>query len=451
MNISASDVEARLAEWAAGKIQVGAGDDEIARALLLDSLAVMGTGIKARASQTLLHYRDAMTPGDCPVVGTNERVAPKAAALRNATAGAAELWDDTSLVMNTHSSVPIFAALISAAVEARRDTTLGAFIEAYVAGMEVQLAVLRLCGRGLYQRGYHSTGLLGVIGVAAAVGHLRNFSPSQMHRLLGISASMGSGLRVQFGSDVMPLHSGLAAERGLAAADFAEAGVLPDSAALTGRFGFVQCYTDTPPLAAWAGPEGLAATETVLKRYPVGAPNMAPVDAALQVRSHLGDNPGGVPIKAIVCRADRWVEYTIGLGLPPAPFAGRVNLPFCVAAALLYGNRLSESFIGDGPVSSEIRQLIDVFTLQIDDLTDEAGQPWSTIEVVTPSGRFSARSTPATYVSPSLKGTSGDAIRAKMLEVSALRGSGASIVDFVCNAPADAKLSRLLELVQTRS
>lgn len=446
MSDTASTVEADLAAWSGGRIEVSAADDEIARALLLDSLAVMGTGIKARASRSLLGYANVMVSGDCPIVGTAELGSPAAAALRNGTAGAAELWDDTSLVMNTHSSVPIFATLLSDAVAVK--PTYGQFIEAYVAGMEVQLAIVRLCGRSLYQRGYHSTGLLGAIGAAVATGHLRGYSPEQMLRVIGISASMGSGLRVQFGSDVMPLHSGLAAERGLAAADLAAAGIVPDERTLTGRYGFVQCHTDAPGAASWSGPAGLAATETVLKRYPVGAPNMAPVDAVLQVRSQLGPDLRTGDIDKIVCRADRWVEYTIGLGVPPAPYAGRVNLPFCVAAALLHGDRLSEAFVGDEPVSSEIRRLIELFTLEVDDMTDPSGQPWSSIEVTTREGHYSARSTPAAYVLPSLSGTSGDAIRAKMMDVASLRETSASIVDFVCYAPSHAPLSTLLELVR---
>src|SRR5690606_11826875 len=155
-------------------------------------------------------------------------------------------------------------------------------LAAYVVGMETEMALRSIAGHSMYLRGYHNTGLLGPAGVAAAVARLRGAEPEVVRNAIGIAASLGAGMRVQFGSDVMPLHSGLAAERGLAAVELAEAGIRPDPQALTGRYGFAECYSDTPERpGSWDGPLELATAEIVLKQYPVGVPNMAPVDAAL--------------------------------------------------------------------------------------------------------------------------------------------------------------------------
>lgn len=439
-----SSIEAQLAAWAGRRQTVSPGDDEIIRALLLDSLAVMATGSEVAATRTLRRARSVQAPGRVPLIGTAESADATAAAVINATAGAAELWDDTSIWMNTHSSVPIFAALISASVD--RDPTLGEVIEAYVVGLEVQLAVRALAGDSLYLRGYHSTGLLGVIGAAIAVTHLRGEPPATIARALGIAASMGSGIRAQFGSDVMPLHSGFAAERGLFAAELAETGIQPDDRAITGRFGLVECYSDAPAASGtWSGPMGLEAADIVLKRFPIGAPNMAPVDAALRVREQFGGQPDLARIAAIRCRADRWIEYTIGLDVPPARSAGRVNLPFCVVAALVHGTGIREAFLGDDPIGPEERQLIEGFAVEVGDFRDESGQRSAELEVIVGDRRVSAWSSPAAYVHPTLDGASGAAIREKV--VAAFADTGDRVVDLVADGGPDLRFAELLDLV----
>ncbi len=428
----ASTVEADLARWAGARRSVSSEDESIVRALLLDSLAVMGTGSEERAARALAGSPSASSPGGVPVIGTPRTASPASAALLNATAGAAELWDDTSIWMNTHSSVPIFAALMSAADGI--EVSLGDVIESYVVGLEVQLAVRAQAGGSLYLRGYHSTGLLGVIGAGVAVAHLRGCPPELIQATLGIAASMGSGLRVQFGSDVMALHSGLAAERGLAAADLAAAGIVPDERSITGRFGFVECHSDEPHVtAAWSGPMGLAAADIVLKRYPVGAPNIAPVDAALRVREQLGGAPELSDISSITCRADRWIEYTIGLDTPPARYAGRVNLPYCVIAALLHGTDLRRAFLSDEPVGQPERRLIESFHVEVGDFRDASGQRSAEVEIVVGGRRRAAWSAPEAYVHPSLEGSSGEAIRQKVLAVPAFGDAAAPLIETVAH------------------
>ena len=438
--------EGDLAEWSGAKVVISDEDEALVRALLLDSLAVMGTGSSARPAQALQASTIPNSPGPVAVIGTGRSSSPGAAALLNATAGASELWDDTSLWMNTHSSVPIFAALMSVAPEL--EPSLGDVIEAYVVGLEAQLAVRSQTGHSLYLRGYHSTGLLGVIGCAMAVAHLRRYPPHLMARVLGIAASMGSGVRAQFGSDVMPLHSGFAAERGLAAVEFAAAGVVPDRRAITGRYGLVECFSDEPAITDhWTGPMGLGSADIVLKRYPIGAPNIAPVDAALRLRERLGGSVDLASVRSITCHADRWVEYTIGVGVPPAPHAARVNLPFCVIAALAHGQDLPSAFHGDDEITGETRRLIESFAVEVGDFRDESGQRSAEVELAIGDTRVSASSSADAYVLPTLEGGSGEAIYEKVMAVRAFGGAGPILFETVASGAASLPFRTILDVL----
>jgi 2-methylcitrate dehydratase PrpD len=59
---------------------------------------------------------------------------------------------------------------------------------------------------------------------------------------LGLAASMASGLAVNFGSLAKPLHAGMAAERGLFAAQLAQIGFTANLNALEGALGFYHAY-----------------------------------------------------------------------------------------------------------------------------------------------------------------------------------------------------------------
>lgn len=55
---------------------------------------------------------------------------------------------------------------------------------------------------------------------------------------LGLAASMASGLAANFGSLIKPLHGGMAAERGLFAAQLAKNGFTANPNALEDSLGF---------------------------------------------------------------------------------------------------------------------------------------------------------------------------------------------------------------------
>ena len=97
-----------------------------------------------------------------------------------------------------------------------------------------------------YEIGYHSTATLGLFGAVSAVARLRGLDAETSHVALAIAASMAGGLRLNFGTDVKPLHVGLAAANAVHAADWAEAGLTASRADLFSPEGMLATLSARP-------------------------------------------------------------------------------------------------------------------------------------------------------------------------------------------------------------
>lgn len=91
------------------------------------------------------------------------------------------------------------------------------FLEAFLVGFEVECKIAEAIRPDHYNRGFHSSGTIGAFAAAAGAARLLGLDAGKLTHALGITASMSSGIRVNFGSMTKPLHVGRAAENGLVA------------------------------------------------------------------------------------------------------------------------------------------------------------------------------------------------------------------------------------------
>lgn len=194
---------------------------------ILDTLAVLIAGsvedATARIAQTLAPQWDGQGfPSFDPAI----RLRPDEAALLYGTAAHALDFDDVSMLALGHPSAPILAALLAAGPWGRLNGQ--AFCEAYTIGAEVTIRMGQAIGFNHYDLGFHTTATMGVFGATAAVARLRRLDSSMTAKALAIAASLASGLRLNFGSMMKPVHAGMAAANALRAIDWACAGVEAD-------------------------------------------------------------------------------------------------------------------------------------------------------------------------------------------------------------------------------
>ena len=121
-------------------------------------------------------------------------------------------FDDAQANLAGHFSTVLYSALL--AVLEPTDTWHD-FLRAYIIGAELEGIIGSLINPAHRTQGWHSTGTVGVIGAAAAIGALRGLHGESLAQLLSLAATQSAGMFFQSGTDGKPLHAGLAARNGV--------------------------------------------------------------------------------------------------------------------------------------------------------------------------------------------------------------------------------------------
>ena len=174
----------------------------VARIAFLDYLASLAPAETEQAVQDLARF-----------IGTNgENVSKADKALYYGFASHYLDFDDAQANLAGHFSTVLYSALL--AVLEPHDTWHD-FLRAYIIGAELEGIIGSLINPAHRTQGWHSTGTVGVIGAAAAIGALRGLHGESLAQLLSLAATQSAGMFFQSGTDGKPLHAGLAACNGV--------------------------------------------------------------------------------------------------------------------------------------------------------------------------------------------------------------------------------------------
>lgn len=238
----------RLAEHATGDHVIDVEARDRARLFLLDYLAIASAGAlkdsaRAAASAVTSWGPDDTVAGGCVLEGSTRRASAQDAALVNGiTAHGLEL-DDTHEESSSHPGVAVWPALI--AVAESNGNTMGQLFAAAVTGYDVMCSAGVLLGAAeSYGRGFHPTGVAGILGAAAGCARLLGLDLNQTTHALGIAADSASG-SLEFLSDgswTKRLNAGAAASGGVRAALLARAGFTAPRRSIEGRDGWLVQY-----------------------------------------------------------------------------------------------------------------------------------------------------------------------------------------------------------------
>lgn len=177
-------------------------------------------------------------PGVMPLVGRAEQVGLREVVLVNGAAGHALDYDDGLYAMIAHPSVTVAPALLGLSAHLGRS---GAeLVSAWVLALEFGGRTGLALSYSHYRRGFHGTGTVGAMAVAAGCGALLRLDEGHQACAIGLAATRAAGLKASFGTEAKPLHAGWGALIGLTAAQWAARG-----------------YTGAPDV--FGNPAGLAA------------------------------------------------------------------------------------------------------------------------------------------------------------------------------------------------
>ena len=121
-------------------------------------------------------------------------------------------FDDAQANLAGHFSTVLYSALLAVL---EPNDTWDDFFRAYIIGAELEGIIGSLINPAHRTQGWHSTGTVGVIGAAAAIGALRGLHGESLAQLLSLAATQSAGMFFQSGTDGKPLHAGLAARNGV--------------------------------------------------------------------------------------------------------------------------------------------------------------------------------------------------------------------------------------------
>jgi len=282
-------------------------------------------------------FRHGARPADARILFGTERVASRDAALINATAGHALDYDDVAFC--GHPSVVLVPCLLA---EGERLGSSGFdLIKAYVVGYEVWAELFFREPDLLHDKGWHSTGMLGIVSATAALASLRRLSQSQCICALGMAASMGGGVVANFGSEAKPFHAGYAAANAIDAVDLSVLGIKPSPDALEHPAGLLAALSpkgavDLSPASSGFGRDlRLRELRLTFKNYPMCFATHRAIDATVALVRRYRVEAGTV--KTVHVHLGTAQAAMLRNHRPDTGVEAKFSLEFAIAAALVAG------------------------------------------------------------------------------------------------------------------
>jgi 2-methylcitrate dehydratase PrpD len=312
---------------------------EMARLAVLDWWGVTVAGADEPVSRLLRGLVVDEAPGPATVLGTGRTASPMTAALLNGTAGHALDYDDVSIAMPGHPSVPLLPGLV--ALGEARGLSGRNVLTAFVLGVEVICRVSQALFPGHYRAGWHATATIGRLAGAAAAARLLGLDAAGVDRAVGLGLAQLGGVQEAFGTMAKPFQVGRAAADAVLAALGAEAGMTAPRAILDGEGWARRLSPDWVParLADGLG-RRYAVTEILFKRYPCCFATHAAITGLLRLAPRIGTAAVDV-VELEVCPTTLQVADQRE---PRTGLAGKFSMTYCAAAALVRGRLVEEDF-----------------------------------------------------------------------------------------------------------
>ena len=267
--------------------------------------------------------------------GRGERMDCLLASMLQGIASHVQDFDDTHPFTLVHPSGPIAAALLPLAEY--RKASGAEFLNAFVAGVDVECRVARAILPSHYEVGWHITGTAGTLGAAAACARLMNLDETRCLYALGTAATQAAALREMFGSMGKSFHVGRAAQGGLSAALLAAGGFTSSETALEGKSGFIHVVSTTPdPAALTAGlGEDYELLRNTYKPYACGLVVHPTIDGCIQLRER--HQLRGPDIERIDLMVNSLALELTGKPTPRNGLEGKFSIFHAAAAAIIDG------------------------------------------------------------------------------------------------------------------
>jgi 2-methylcitrate dehydratase PrpD len=238
-------------------------------------------------------------------------------------------------------------------------------VAACAKGFEMQGRILHAANVERGKLPFHTPGVVGVMGSAAAASHLLKLDAAQLANALGIAGSRSSGLSANTGSMVKCTHCGNAAAAGVDAGLLARRGFTAHPGIFEARAGYVATFFpkqfDYAALLDFGKPFRCVDPGMAIKFYPSKYPTHFAIGAAFELRRALGDHPR---IKALHITAPDMEDAD--RPQPRSGLEGKFSFQYAAAIALLDGAVRADSFTDQQRFRPDVVDLLGKISLARD-------------------------------------------------------------------------------------
>jgi 2-methylcitrate dehydratase PrpD len=196
---------------------------------------------------------------------------------------------------------------------------------------------------------------------------------------IGIAASLACGLKENIGTMTKPLHAGAAARNGVMAALLARSGFTASASALDGPQGYLAAMDSEQPadaLAQAAADLGtrweIDDTGITVKLYPSCAATHPPLDALLDLVRRHRIAAGDIAAIEVEVEVDTMTPRLLIHDRPATGLEAKFSMPFCAAAAVVYGHPAVDTFDDPHIRDPRVQALMPKVSMRINPAFDAA-------------------------------------------------------------------------------
>lgn len=268
------------------------------------------------------------------IIGAEGKYPASGSALVNGVIGhVSELDDGHRKAIGHPGSVTVPVAL---ALGEKLNVTGREFLQALILGYDLFARLGQAVNPSHYAT-WHTTGTCGAFAATATAASLLRLTPKQTCHALGIAATLASGLQESFGTHAKALTIGHACQNGIYAASLAKLGYTGSPTAITGKKGFIASTCTQAHLDILRNPSetSLISDTAFYKIYASCGHTNSPLDAMFSVLKQHKLQP--TDIKRIVVET-----YQVAVDITrefqnDTEDAAKFSLPYCLSAAILFG------------------------------------------------------------------------------------------------------------------
>ena len=310
-----------------------------ARKLILDLIGVSLAGYKLMEfPRMVVDYMGVLggTP-EATIIQTKKKFPAVNAAFANAACAHALDMDDGHRFAALHPGTVVIPAAIAAAELSGASTK--ELIAGVVVGYEVMIRIGMAINPSSLNRGFHSTGIVGPFGAAAAAANIMGLSREDTIGAFGLAGLQASGLlqvnHDDEGAKVKPINPARASMAGVLSSILAERRARGPRSIFEGKDGFLKAVTDEVKVELMTHKLGqeFEICNVYLKLYAACRHAHAAIDAALEASRTAHIDPQ--EISKISIQTYPAAIRLAGMTNATTPSAARFSIPFSVALALI--------------------------------------------------------------------------------------------------------------------